>query len=127
MTLLGSALELTRPTWLVGLALLPVLLLYFAWSLVDFPRWPRIVSLTAGRLLLVLLVLALAGLGLSRPTRELFVVFAVDRSLSVGDEARQVADRFVREAASQAGPHKLARLPFATTPGQVLEGIEAPE
>src|SRR4051812_4056769 len=107
MTLLGSALELTRPAWLLGLALLPVLLLYFAWSLVDFPRWQRIVSLTARCVVVVLLVLALAGLGLSRPTRELFVVFAVDRSLSVGDEARQAADRFVKEAAAQAGPHKL--------------------
>ena len=72
--------ELTRPLWLLGLAALPVLVYYFYRTLVDFARWQRALSLWLRVAIVVLLVLALAGLNLVRPTRELFVVFAVDRS-----------------------------------------------
>ena len=75
----------TRPApagwraWLV----LPFLVLFFCRSLVDFARWQRICVALARGLIVLLLVLALAGLSLLRPTRDLFVVFAVDRSESV--------------------------------------------
>ncbi len=38
-------LELTRPWWLLGLAVLPGLVYYFYRSLVDLARWQRVLSL----------------------------------------------------------------------------------
>ena len=71
---------------------------------------------------MVLLILALAGLNLVRPTRELFVVFAVDRSQSIGEEGSQAVDAFLEKAAPLGGHqpfrHAALRLPsraaFAT-------------
>ena len=76
------ALELTHPARLICLAVIPVLLYYFYRSLVDFPRWQRAVSFGVRTVIVILLVLALAGLTLLRPTTEQFVVFVVDRSIS---------------------------------------------
>jgi Ca-activated chloride channel family protein len=112
-------LELTRPFWLVGLVLLPVLVYYFYRSLVDFARWQKATSLAARVVIVVLLVLALAGLTLLKPTREQFVVFAVDRSLSVGDASRTAADAFAARAITAAGPNRTATLPFGAEPGVV--------
>lgn len=124
------SLELTRPWWLLGLLVLPVLLYYFAYSLVDFTRWQKALSLTARTLIVTLLVLSLAGLTFLRTTRETFVVFAVDRSLSVGEAARKSADAFVEEATKKIEPHRWAALPFAATPGRVetppTPGVSSP-
>src|SRR3954466_2428058 len=118
-------LELTRPWWLLGLAVLPALAYGFHRSLVDLRRWQRGVSLGVRSAIAVLLVLALAGLNLLRPTREQFVVFAVDRSLSVGDEGRKAADAFVARATAGAGRNKFAVLPFAAEPGDIGLGKKA--
>jgi Mg-chelatase subunit ChlD len=67
----------------------------------------------------VLLVLALAGLTLLQPTREQFVVFAIDESLSVGDEGRQAVQAYLDRALPGAGPHRVAFLSFAANPGPV--------
>ena len=83
----SSSFELTRPGMLVALVLLAPVAWYFFYSLSDFPRWQRMVSLALRFLILLLLVLALAGLSRFSPTDEKYVVVAVDRSLSVGDEA----------------------------------------
>src|ERR1700677_4641981 len=91
-------LELTRPMWLLGLAALPVLVYYFYRTLVDFARWQRALSLWVRAAIVVLLALALAGLNLLRPTRELFVVFAVDRSASIGEEGNEAIDTFLSKA-----------------------------
>ena len=64
-----------------------------AWS--TLPGGRRIASLWLRGLIVVLLVLALAGLSLVRPTRELFVVFAVDRSESVGEKGIEAVDAFL--------------------------------
>src|SRR5580765_568338 len=100
------ALELTHPVRLICLTAAVALLYYFWRSLVDFPRWQRIVSLAIRTIILVLLVLALAGLTLLRPTTEQFVVFAVDRSTSVGEESTRAADKFLEEALAKAGGNK---------------------
>ncbi|MFO0953364.1 MAG: hypothetical protein U0835_19875 [Isosphaeraceae bacterium] len=42
-------------------------------------------------------------MNLLRPTDEQFVVFAVDRSTSVGDDARKAADDFLARASAKAG------------------------
>ena len=115
------ALELTHPVRLICLAALPVLLYYFYRSLVDFSRWQRATSLALRALIVTLLVLSLAGLTLQRPTEEKFVVFAVDRSTSVGEESSRAADQFLEEALGTPGSNRFAILPFAREPG----GLEA--
>src|SRR4051794_4281563 len=97
------ALGLTHPVRVIFLAVVPVLLYYFYRSLVDFPRWQRALSLAVRTIIVVLLVLALAGLTLLRPTAEQYIVFVVDRSTSVGEESTKVADKFLDEALTNVG------------------------
>lgn len=111
------SLELTQPAWLLAAAALLVVVYYFFRSLVDFARWQRLASLIARTLIVLLVVLALAGLTLVRPTREQYVVLAVDQSLSVGDEAAKTTETFLNELAERHGPHRIAYLPFAAAPG----------
>lgn len=127
MFALGLQLELTRPLWLLGLVILPLLVACHYWSLIDFARGQRWASLMVRVAVVTLLVLALAGLSVLWPTREQFVVFAVDRSRSISDEARRAADTYIARAAAVAGPNRVARLPFAASPGAVQEGIDATE
>jgi Mg-chelatase subunit ChlD len=117
--------ELARPWWLLGMLVVPVLGYYFHRSLVDFVRWQRLVSLALRALIVVLLVLSLAGLSLLRPTREQFVVFAVDQSQSIGDEARKAADDYLARATPGAGANRYAVLPFAAHPGTIRQGVRA--
>jgi Ca-activated chloride channel homolog len=124
-TALPVQLELTRPLWLLGLAVLPVLVYFFYRTLVDFARWQRMLSLWLRAAIVVLLLLALAGLNLVRPTRELFVVFAIDRSESVGEPGIAAADAFLAKAAPLAGSNHFAVLPFAAQPGNLRSGDEA--
>ncbi len=114
----GWALELTHPLRLLGLLAVPVLVYYFYRSLADFPRSQRLVSLVVRAAIVLLLVLSLAGLTLSRPTQEQFVVLAVDQSQSVGTEAEPVLRKLVEEAAAKAGKNKIAFLPFQADPGK---------
>ncbi len=111
--------ELTHPWFLLGLLVVPVLVWYFYRSLVDFSRWQRLLSLAGRSLLVVLLVLSLSGLTLQRPTRQQFVVFAVDESLSVGDDEQQRVQQYLDRALPAAGEHRVAFLSFAAVPGQV--------
>src|SRR3954447_3094807 len=111
--------ELTRPAWLLGLAILPVIGYYFVRSLVDFARWQKLLSVGCRSLVVVLLVLALAGLTLLRTTREQFVVFAIDQSLSVGDDSRKAAEDYLARALPKAGTNRVAFLDFAAEPGSI--------
>jgi uncharacterized membrane protein/uncharacterized protein YegL len=111
--------ELTHPAWLLGLAAVAWLVWYYVRSLSDFPRRQRIVSLVVRSIVLVLVVLSLAGLTLLRPTHEQFVIFAIDRSLSVGETSQQARDGFLAEATTRAGSNRYAILPFAAEPGRV--------
>ncbi|MBX6312117.1 MAG: VWA domain-containing protein [Isosphaeraceae bacterium] len=112
-----GSLELTRPLWLIGLVTLPFIIYYFYRSLVDFPFRQRVLSLACRAAIVVLLVLALAGLTLLSPTRRQFVVFVVDKSLSIGDDARQKADEFIKRAAERKGNNGIGYLAFAAEPG----------
>ena len=111
---LDFQLELTRPWWLLGLAALPVLVYFFYRTLVDFARWQRVLSLWLRGAIVALLALALAGLSLVRPTRELFVVFALDRSASIGEQGNRAIDDFLTKSAARAGSNHFAVLPFAS-------------
>jgi uncharacterized membrane protein len=119
-TTFAFALELARPAWLFGLLLIPVLIYYFIKSLCDLPRRQRVVSLIGRSLILTLLVLCLAGLTLLKPTAERYVVFAVDRSVSVGDDSRKAEDAFIESAKRSAGRNRYAVLPFAARPGALV-------
>lgn len=112
-------LELTHPIHLLGFLALPVLGWYFYRGLVDFARWQRCLSLACRTAVVVLLVLALAGLTLLRPTREQFVVFAVDESLSVGEEAQKGVKTYLERAEKAAGSNRAAFLSFAAGTGLV--------
>src|SRR5262245_37729047 len=119
MTFPGIPLELTHPLFLLGLLALPVLVWYFYRGLTDFAHWQRVLSLTSRAVVVTLLVLSLAGLTLLKPTREQFVVFAIDESLSVGDEAKKAVDAYLEQAAKAAGANRVAYLAFAAEPGLV--------
>src|SRR5947208_150402 len=111
--------ELTQPAWLAGLLVLPVLAYYFYRSLIDFPRWQQVVSLCGRAAIVLLIVLSLAGLTALRPTQEQFVVFAVDKSLSVSEESRYQADKYIDYALRNLGGNRAAFLSFAAEPGLV--------
>jgi uncharacterized membrane protein len=112
-------LELTQPTLLLGLLVLPVVAWYFYRGLTDFARWQRVASLAVRTAVVALLVLALAGLTWMRPSKDLFVVFAIDESLSVGDEARSDVRSFLERASAAAGPNRVAFVRFGAEPGAV--------
>jgi Mg-chelatase subunit ChlD len=110
---LSTALELTRPQCLVGLLLLAVLVFYYRRTLTDFARTQRLVSLAVRSIVLILLVLALAGLTLLRPTRQQYVVIAVDQSLSISGQARKDAEQWVARARELKGSNRLSVIYFA--------------
>ena len=117
MSLSGWQLDATDPLWLLGLGGLLLLAWWFRRSLVDSPRRQRVLSLACRTLIVILLVGALAGLTLRRPSQDLFVVFAIDRSESVGDDAARFVDRYLDDALAHQGGARVAFLPFAVEPG----------
>ncbi len=88
--------ELAHP-WFLALALVVVALLVWAQrrSLADMTPAQRRVCFGLRTLILLLLVLALAGIRWLVPSRELAVLFAVDHSASVSPAAQQQAREFV--------------------------------
>ncbi len=101
----------TRRPWMGVLALCLLLVLYFhRRSLVDFPRPQRIASLVLRGTLLVLLVLAAAGLNFVGDDDRQFVVLLIDCSDSVADEAIEHARRFARRAAETLRPGDQSRV-----------------
>ncbi|MEM9646673.1 MAG: VWA domain-containing protein, partial [Planctomycetota bacterium] len=114
--------ELTRP-WII-VAMLPaaaVVAYYFRFSLSDFPRRQRLVSMWTRMLLLLMLVLALAGLTLLHRTDERFVIVLSDQSQSVGEQGIEKTRTLLRDALRQKGNHRVAVLEFAADPGTVRE------
>lgn len=116
--------EFSQPRWLWLMLLVLVLIPFFRYSLVDLPRRQMIASTVVRAIILMLLVTALAGPGVLDYTDDVFVVFAVDESLSVGDKGRQIADRFLDDATRDVSPERFRILPFATTPGQWADSNE---
>ena len=119
--------ELTRPAWLLALAVLPFLVYYSVKSLVDFSKRQMRLSLLTRIVVTTLIVFALAGLTLLTTTTSRYVVFAIDESLSVGEESRKSAESFVQKASASLGRDKAAIVRFAQEPGAVQEkSIAAP-
>ena len=111
-------LEIAQPFRLAALVVLPLLLCYWWWGLPGFAAWQRSASLAIRVLLVVMLVAALCGVELKTISRQLFVVFAVDESLSISDASRKAAGEFIDEALQHAADNRSARLPFALGPGE---------
>ena len=103
---------------MIGLVALPVLIFFFVRSLVDFPRKQRMVSLIVRSAVVILLVLSLAGLTLLKPTQELFVVYAVDESLSVGAESEKVVEDFISKSLEKSENNETRFVRFAAEPGE---------
>lgn len=113
-------LELTRPWLLLAFVVAgPLVAIYFKRSLSDFPRKQRIVSLAVRTCIVALLVLALAGLTLLYSTSEKYVVFVVDQSTSIGDNAAKAAGEFEKTALEHVGGNQVAFIPFAARSGGV--------
>jgi Ca-activated chloride channel family protein len=112
--------EFTRPTLLLLIVpIAAVLGLWFARSLSDFPRPQRFVSLVTRVLFCLLLILSLAGVTWLHQTDEQFLLFVVDQSLSLGENAESTAIRFLQDVAERDGTDRVAYLPFAANVGSV--------
>jgi len=109
------SLELTHPKYLFALLLAGFLLWGFRYSLIDFSKAQRWISLTVRSIILVLLVLAIAGLTLMSPTHEKMVVFLLDQSRSIDEAATEKAHEFLDAAQSIAGNTPLFVVPFASS------------
>ncbi len=114
--------EFTRPALLILILPIAVALGFgFVRSLSDFPRQRRIASLVLRLIICLLLVLALSGLTWLHRTRDQFVLFVVDQSLSIGENAEIAAMEFLKQAVEKKGSHTVAYVPFASTVGNVQD------
>jgi Ca-activated chloride channel family protein len=107
-------------------AIVGLLLWSLRHSLAQFPRPQRIASCTLRSLFLLLLLLALAGLQAPIPVRELSVLFAVDHSLSVSQEASEQARNFLQQCqAARNSADKVGLVSFASKAQLLLPASEA--
>jgi hypothetical protein len=110
--------ELTHP-WFLTLGAGALLWLWLAQrrSLADLTLTQRRVCFAIRAVILLLLVLALSGVRLLMPSREVAVVFAIDGSASISPEARQQARAFVEASlAHQQSGDVAAVVGFAGEP-----------
>jgi hypothetical protein len=94
---------LTYPYALLGLLALP----YFLWLGKPRSAWARgraVAALLLRALIVLLLVLALAGLQLVRAGDKLAVVFLIDASDSMSEASIEAAHQYVADAMSRMGP-----------------------
>lgn len=114
--------EFTRPTLLILIVPIAIVLgIWFVRSLTDFPRSQRIASLVTRSIMGLLLVLSLAGLTWLHRTHDKFVMFLVDQSLSVGENAETTASDYLKNVAEKKGNDRVAYMPFAASIGNVQE------
>ena len=118
--------EITQPRLLLALLVLPILAWYFYRGLTDFSRWQRLASLAVRAVVVCLLVAALSGLTWLKPAHELFVVFAIDDSLSVSEEAKPQIDSFLARAAAGAQNNRFACVRFGVEPGPLTRDWTTP-
>jgi len=120
MSGLFAQIDLEYPARLLWLLVLPAVA-YFAWrsgvttAATKTRRWT---SAICRMMIVVLLVLAFAGLMARGRSDQRFVIFATDTSRSVTGRSRQAAEEFLREAQKAQRNHKVAYISFAdqTTP-----------
>lgn len=121
----GFSLELWRPYWLAGLLLLGVLWWFYRYSLSDFSRRQRRISLAVRSAVVVLLILAAAGLTARTATRQRMTVVAIDHSLSIDDSAEQKIGELVDQLRAAApDDQRFAFLRFAADPSPLADSID---
>lgn len=114
--------EFTRPVYLaIVLPVLALVVLYYFRSLSDFPKWQRTLSFAVRVFSVLLLGLSLAGLTFLHATKQLYVLFVVDQSQSIGDNAASIATDFLQQSLEHQGAHRIAFMPFAVSPGLVQD------
>jgi uncharacterized membrane protein/uncharacterized protein YegL len=117
-------LQWAHPDWVwILVPAIPLLVWYHMRSLSDFPATQKKISLLIRIGMLALLVAAICGPVLMRSTNKQMIIFAIDRSQSVDEAAREKADAFVRqagEAASEADAD-IRFLGFDRKPHQITE------
>ena len=118
--------EITQPKLLLGLCALPLLAWYFYRGLTDFSKWQRVSSFVVRALVVCLLVAALCGLTWLKPGHDLFVVFAIDDSLSVADEAKPLIESFLTRATAAAQNNRFACVRFGADTGPVIRDWNMP-
>ena len=118
------SLEITQPWMLWFLILLVPIAWYYVKSLSDFPKWQRRFSLLSRVVILVLLVLAIAGLSLLSPTTRQYIAVAIDRSLSVDTKAQETIDEFVAELERNRGDSQIVYLQVASNPSALVSSYE---
>ena len=120
--------EIARP-WMFGLLLaLPFLWLGMRRSLADWTPAQRRVCLAVRILLLASIVLALAGLRITRPSSETAVMFVIDGSASISPEAGKSARDFVANALAAKGAGDTAGIVgFAEQSTLVQPPVEYPQ
>lgn len=100
--------EFARPWMLLLLAMLPAFWWVHRHSLAALPSWQKRASLGLRLLLVALIIFALAGVRWVRTTTAQAVFFVVDGSASVEPQQREVALRFIRNAARHMREDDLA-------------------
>ncbi|MDR2706315.1 MAG: VWA domain-containing protein, partial [Planctomycetaceae bacterium] len=108
--------ELSHPQYLVGLIFVAVLLWGFRYSLTDFSKTQRFISLGVRLVILILIVFALAGLTFLSPTHEKMIVFLLDQSRSIDPAASEKAQQFIESAQKIAGTTPIPVVTFAANP-----------
>jgi len=114
--------EFSHPASLLALLVVPLLAFFAYRTATIVPVWQRIGSAVCRTLIVVLLVVACAGISHRGPTEQQFVVFVTDASRSVSGSSREAAERFVADASANRGDHKAAFVSFAAKPGKVRVG-----
>ena len=100
-----------------------LLVWYHMRSLSDFSATQKKVSLLIRIGMLALLVAAICGPVLMRSTNKQMIIFAIDRSESVDESAREKADAFLlqaRQAAAEADA-EIRFLAFDRKPHQIIQ------
>lgn len=105
---------------------LPWLIWYHFRSLSDFPAWQKRVSLVLRIAVVILLAAALAGPVIMRSTDQLMLVFAIDRSESIDEAAREKANQFLTEAIrlNEQNDAELRFLEFSKRPAPLKQTWE---
>ena len=99
----------STPLALVLLLTIPPVI-YLGWPRQRFRRARDITSLTLRTVILLLLVLSLSGLAWARSADRLAVMYLVDVSDSIGQDAQQAALDYVRQSLPNMGPDDEAGL-----------------
>jgi Ca-activated chloride channel homolog len=97
-------LDFTNPATLLLLGLIPLAFYLGRDSLANLSSIRRGISLTVRVVLILLIVLALAGLRFRTTSRDLALIFLVDVSASVAQDNRQEVLDFINNESANAGP-----------------------